>query len=94
MTSLLWQTVEQHCAAVLAILVSVPHGPLVHFVIKQMLEADLYDEQFQSNSCITLMNTGKMRDSVTVSLLISHQSGQKLQGVSFCCVTFYSFSKW
>lgn len=41
MTSLLWQTVEQHCAAVLAILVSVPHGPLVHFVIEQMLEADL-----------------------------------------------------
>lgn len=57
MTSLLWQTVKQHCAAVLAILVSVPHSPLVHFVIKQMLEADLYDEQFQSNSCITLMNT-------------------------------------
>jgi len=44
MTSLLWQTVEQHCAAVLAIFVPVPHGPLVHLVIVQMLEADLNDE--------------------------------------------------
>ena len=41
MASLLWQTVKQHCAAVLAILVPVPHGPLVHLVIEQMLEADL-----------------------------------------------------
>ena len=74
MTSLLWQTVEQHCAAVLAILVSVPHGPLVHFVIEQMLETDLYDEQFQSNSCVTLMNTGKMRDKVSLCLSYSHTS--------------------
>lgn len=41
MTSLLWQTIKQHCASVLAILVPVPHGPLVHLVIEQMLEADL-----------------------------------------------------
>ena len=67
MTSLLWQTVEQHCAAVLAILVPVPHGPLVHLVIEQMLEADLYDERFQRNSCVTLMNTRKMRDIVCPS---------------------------
>lgn len=49
MTGLLWQTVEQHCAAVLAILVPVPHGPFVHLVVEQMLEADL---QLQvANTC-------------------------------------------
>lgn len=67
MTSLLRQTVEQHCAAVLAILVPVPHGPLVHLVIKQMLEADLYDERFQKNSCVTRINTRKMCEIVCPS---------------------------
>lgn len=40
MASLLWQTVEQHCAAVLAVLIPVPHGPLIHFVIENMLKTD------------------------------------------------------
>lgn len=71
MTSLLWQTVEQHCAAVLAILVPVPHGPLVHLVIEQMLEADLYDEQIQRNSCITLMNSRCSQDTRTEMFFIT-----------------------
>ena len=54
MASLLWQTVEQHRAAVLAVLVPVPHGPLIHFVIKDMLKTNLRRTIFEAISCIVI----------------------------------------